>query len=168
MIGNWQSKNKPPHERFVELAESYRQAAMDFCHRMIEYREQQTWPNGCVVLLLAAHSVELFLKGAILSREPEASFPPNHRLDQLGEWYARLFPEPELQIDLPFQSDYSNIPEAEVDALRAAQPIPSILFRYPIQRDGTEWPGLQAFEAESFFEILDSLGSDFERVGGRL
>ena len=162
MIGNWQSLEKPTHEQFVELAESYRQAAMDFCNRMTQHEGQQTWPNACVVLMLSAHAVEIFLKGAILSREPNAQFETNHRLDKLGEWYSRLFPD--QPFESPFQSDYSNIPEAKIDTLRKQEPVPSIFFRYPVQRDGTDWPGFHAFEPASFFEILNTLGSDFERI----
>lgn len=168
MIGNWQSAEKPVHERFLELAESYRQAAMNFCHCMTRHESQRTWPNASVVLLLSAHSVELFLKGVILCRAPGTDFGPGHRLHELHGMYASLYSEPELAFEPFFRSEYPGFTESEAATLRSAEPVPSIQYRYPVQKSGAEWPGLHAFEPEQFFELLDALGEDYGRIAAHL
>jgi hypothetical protein len=59
---------------------------------------------------LAAHSVELFLKGMILTRASDKQLH-HHRLDALDEEYRTLFREPEYQIDIPFRAEYVSMSE---------------------------------------------------------
>ena len=66
MIGNWQNSALTEPQRYFEYAKAYLQASIDVCLRMLNDEEQSTWPNASVALMLAAHSVELFFKGAIL------------------------------------------------------------------------------------------------------
>ncbi|MBP6078959.1 MAG: hypothetical protein KA505_09130 [Xanthomonadales bacterium] len=148
----------------MDFAEAYRQAAMDFCHRLIEHESQRTWPNANVVLLLAAHSVELFLKGAILSREPEYKFGPGHSLDELQAKYERVFTSAEFRFEAVFMSDYPGISDQEANSLRAMAPPPSIQFRYPVSKNLSEWEGVHALEPETFFETLIFLGEEYERL----
>ncbi|MFN7782574.1 MAG: hypothetical protein ACK5PG_07535 [Lysobacterales bacterium] len=164
---NSNQKGRPAHERYFEFAEAYRQAAMDFCTRMIGHEQELTWPNANVAMMLAAHSVELFLKGAVLKRDPTAKLR-SHNFEWLIERYTQVVPEPELAFSQPFVSDYPGLGEEEASRLRLKEKDPSMVYRYPIEDPGVEWEGVHAFEPEGFFEMLDDLGEEFERLAGQI
>jgi len=113
--------------------------------------------------LLAAHAVELFIKGAVLSRDPCALLE-GHLLEQLSDEYRKRFPEPSFEWDIPFKVEYPGIAEADIEALRKATPVPSILYRYPVSRGGKEWNGAFGFEAGTFLAVLERLEHDFKRI----
>ena len=73
MITNWEMDGFSTPQQFVEYAVAYLKAAMDVCDRMAANKNEQVWANGTVANLLYAHSVELFLKGLILYRDPNSS-----------------------------------------------------------------------------------------------
>ena len=164
MIGNWEIAHVGEPQRFVLYAHAYLNSALLSCEQMAALEEQRTWPNATVVLMLSVHSVELFLKGAILSRDSQAKVG-DHRIDLLTEKYRQLFPEPAFEFDVPFRTEYPSLSEAEIQALKKTEPVPSILFRYPVRAPGVEWQGIYAFTAESFLRILSNLRSSYERIG---
>lgn len=164
MIGNWQISHVSESQRYVLYAHAYLNSARLSCEQMAIYEAQRTWPNATVVLMLAAHSVELFLKGAILGRESNAKVN-HHRIDFLSEKYKQLYPEPAFEFEVPFRTEYPSIPEEEIQALKKIEPVPSVLFRYPIRKPGVEWEGIHAFEADDFLRILSSVASAYERIG---
>ena len=153
MIGNWQISHVSESRRYVLYAHAYLNSALLSCEQMAAYVEQRTWPNATVVLMLAAHSVELFLKGAILARESHAKVS-DHRID----------PEPAFEFEVPFRTEYPNMSEEEKQTLKKTEPVPSILFRYPVRKSGVEWEGIHAFEADSFLRILSSVANAYERI----
>lgn len=150
-------------ERFFEYAKAYRNAASALCATMTSEKAMCTWPNATVVMLLAAHATELFLKGAILSRKLTASIE-HHRLDDLNVEYKKLFVEPSFEWDIPFITEWGDLAEAKIQALKKTAPIPSMLYRYPIAKGGKEWNGAFGFEPNSFIDVLDQLARDFERI----
>lgn len=164
MIGNWQIAHLSEPKRFVLYAHAYLNAAQLSCEQMAADATEGTWPNAAVVLMLAAHSVELFLKGAILCRDTQAEVG-NHRIDQLTEKYDRLYPEPAFEFDVPFHTEYATFSEEEIQVLKKSEPVPSILFRYPVRKQGVEWQGIHAFEVDGFLRILSNLRSSYDRIG---
>lgn len=60
--------------------------------------------------------------------------------------YQALFPEPEYYIDEPFRTEYPDISEDEIEALKMQEPMPSIMFHCPVARPGVEWMGLYALD----------------------
>ena len=130
---------------------------------MVNNESKNTWPNASVVLLLAAHSLELFLKGAILYRNPRAKVN-HHSIQDLAKDYRRLYSEPEFAIDVPFQTVYPDVSDDEIEALKKQEPVPSLLFRYPIARPGVEWMGVYALEPISFLDVLGNLEKMYGRI----
>jgi hypothetical protein len=114
-------------------------------------------------MLLAAHATELFLKGAILSREPTALIE-HHFLDDLNVEYKKRFLEPSFEWDIPFKTEWGDLTEIEIRTLKKATPVPSMLYRYPVAKGGKEWNGAFGFEPNSFVEVLDQLARDFQRI----
>lgn len=163
MITDSEFSNLTVPQRFFEYAIAYRNAASALCATMAEDKKLRTWPNANVVLMLAAHSTELFLKGAILTREPLANIE-HHFLDALGVEYKRLFFESHFDWEIPFRTEWGDLSEAEIQTMRKTAPVPSMLYRYPVSKGGKEWNSAFGFEAHSFTGILDQLESDFQRI----
>lgn len=157
-------------EKLFAYADAYLAASRALCEKMETQGESSAWQNAAVVLMLAAHSVELFLKGAILSRDSKADvWCRKHYLDKLAEDYRRHFPEPEFEWDIPFQAEFpEGLAEAEVEALKKQSPAPSILYRYPVSLGGHEWRGIYGFEPVSFLVVLGDVQNAFERIKRQL
>jgi hypothetical protein len=172
MITNWDIKALSDSERYFLYAESYLQTSRSVALRMREDQAERTWPHASVALMLAAHSVELFLKGALIARSPDSLAGirglDRHRIDMLAEAYFRVFPEEEFVFAIPFQSEYPDLTDEEIAKLKKEEPAPSILYRYPVEAPGKEWRGLQGFEPQSFIEMLVELGQAYERIRGRI
>lgn len=155
------------HQRFFEYAQAYRNASSALCFKMTSEEANCTWPNAAVVLLLAAHATELFLKGSIVCRGSTPA-PEHHRIEDLVVEYRKRYPTQSFEWDVPFKSEYPDIPEIELNALRKSAPIPSILFRYPVSKGGKEWNGVFGFEPNTFLDVLEQLRVDFERIKAQL
>ena len=172
----------PVPEQLFTYADAYRSAASALCQQMTNDARSRTWPNAAVVLILAAHAVELFLKGAVLKRSPDAKvWARQHNIDDLSADYRAQFPEPSFEWNIPFTSGlteeewkaqmkavHPSLTEAEIEGLRAATPPPSILYRYPVEKDGSEWRGVYGFEPHSFLVLLGQVEIDFERIKSQL
>lgn len=150
-------------QRFFEYAQAYRNAASALCLTMTSEDEACIWPNATVVMLLAAHATELFIKGAILARDPTAMIE-HHRIDDLSVEYRKRFLESSFEWDIPFKTEWPDIAKAEIEALKKTVPIPSILYRYPVGKGGEEWNGAFGFEPNSFMGVLGQLKRDFDRI----
>jgi hypothetical protein len=167
IAGNWQIAHLREPERFILYAGAYLESSRSVCLRMRAEEDENTWPNAAVAMMLAAHAVELFLKGAIVSRDPKM-LAKIHRIDQLAETYFGLFPEEEFAFEVPFQGEYPGFSEDEIATLKKEEPAPSILFRYPVKSQGVEWQGVHGFEAQGFLELIAELRDAFSRIGGRI
>lgn len=164
MVTNSEIHHLTVPQRFFEYAHAYRNAASALCLKMTSENSSCTWPNSAVVLLLAAHSTELFIKGAILCHDP-TEIIENHYIDDLSAKYRKHYPEPLFEWDIPFKTEYFGIAETEIEALKKMNP-PSILYRYPVARGCKEWNGAFGFEPHSFLELLEQVKCDFERIQG--
>jgi hypothetical protein len=164
MIGNWQISHYDEPKRFLLYANAYLQASRSVCLRMLEESAQHTWPNAAVAMMLAAHSVELFLKGGI-ARQDSAALAKIHRIEDLADTYFRLLPVPEFHFEVPFVSEYLGFSEDEIAALKKEYPTPSVQFRYPVKSQGVEWRGVHGFETRGFLTVVRELESAYERIG---
>lgn len=163
MIGSWQISGLSVSRMYIEYADAYLTASGDMTARMLKPREKCTWPNACVAMLLAAHSLELFLKGIILTKSPSEALA-SHRLTDLEKRYQELFPEPTMHFELPFRTEYLGITDAEIEILKKDEVVPSILFRYPVRSPCVEWEGIHSFDPKQFLIILEQVEKDYARV----
>lgn len=173
----------PVPNQLFPYADAYSAASVVLCQKMMGDTSSCTWPNGAVVLMLAAHAVELFLKGVLLKRNPAMDvWSHGHSIDSLSKEYKSQFPDQSFTWDIPFASpspvgEWIEVmqgmnPDLTVDEIKrlrpAPPPDPSILYRYPVGRDGQEWRGLFGFEPHSFLLLLSQVRSDFERIKSQL
>lgn len=150
-------------QRFFAYAHAYLDAATALCSQMVANPQLYTWPHGSVVLILSAHSVELFLKGSLFKLYPPEELE-HPRLEDLAEKLFQHFKGHEFELDIPFKTNYAGFNEAEVEALKKRAPIPSILYRYPVSRGGNEWQGAYGFEAHSCIPVLENLQAAYVRI----
>lgn len=165
-----------PPEQLFSYAEAYRSASVVLCHRITGNETFCTWPNATVVLMLAAHAVELFLKGALLKKKVMIS--RTHDIQQLAEKYREKFPELMFDWNIPFANPRSekevianmkqlwpDIDEVKLKESMDLAPDPSILYRYPVNKAGKEWPGVYSFTTPTeFLSTLAQLERDFNRL----
>jgi hypothetical protein len=161
MIGSWEMSSLSEPKRYFEYSKAYLQASLDVCNRMVNDNDNGTWPNANVALMLAAHSVELFLKGAMLIKTGKAW---GHTLEELNSDYHDIYTEKEFQFNCPFKTEYLEISEEEQNALKKKEPQPSIRFRYPVKKPGTEWNGIYAFIPNEFIDILNDLNINYDKL----
>ncbi|MGM0988800.1 MAG: hypothetical protein ACQEXI_17725 [Pseudomonadota bacterium] len=165
MIGNWESFGNEDSQRYLEFATAYLRASEDVCSRMASSASEKTWANASVALMLAAHSVELFLKGMLLSKGIKNSW--GHSIDSLYDTYRSTYPGDAFSFDCPFVTEYLGMSDEEInEAKEKSNNQASVVFRYPVNRPGVEWDGIHGFEPDGFLEELESLNSTYSRLEG--
>lgn len=152
----------PPAQQFSTFALAYLDSAERLCRTLARSHRKATYARGSVVLYLTAHAVELFLKGAILAKRPNERF--GHSLENLHGRYNELYAAKRYHFALPFGVTYDGLTKREIIAAKSVLPPTDQLYRYPVDKSGRPWPGLFAFEANSFLQLLHSLRADFERI----
>lgn len=173
----------PVPDQLFEYANAYRRSSSVLCEKFESSHDVtfHTWPHAAVVLMLAVHAVELFLKGALLKRNVNV-WSYSHNLDKLAAKYRETFQgEPAFTWDIPFASTltetewialmkqlHPDIKEADLKGMISATPNPSILYRYPVNKVGKEWPGLYGFTPPEFNQILSQLECDFDRIRSQM
>jgi hypothetical protein len=101
-------QNLSLHERYFKYSTAYLDAAITLCKSLVDDEENQTYPNGAVVLYLTFHATELFLKGAILKQFPHESLN-SHKIYQLKPRFRKLYPGKKYDIQFPFETEKSEI-----------------------------------------------------------
>ena len=163
LLTNAQIRASAPERQFDLLAFAYLDGAQELCARLAESPTDATFEKGTVVLYLAAHAVELFLKGSILRKAPKERFA--HDLDHIHNRYRALFPAQRFALtSFPFAAEYPGLTKEEIAATKREQPDPSELHRYPVDKSGAPWEAAMGFEAESYLRELSALRADFTRI----
>lgn len=162
MIGNWERWGKEPAIRFLDSADAYLVASIRTCWEMSSDKGRQTWAHASVVQLLLAHSIELFLKGALLSRN--SPFPKTHDLRMLVDAYKGVFPEPKFRFDVPFIPEPIDFSSEQIENAMEARVEPSMEHRYPFDKNGNEWASIAGFTPEGFGHVLWKVDADYGRL----
>lgn len=140
-------------------------AYLDGAERMVTDLAERTWQpdfyRGQVVLWLAQHATELFLKACIRRASP--SFTKNvHSLGELLVEFEARFPG--LDFELPFgpapvPADWELMEMAlEFDRTSHEQ------LRYPVGRGNTMWSENRSFQPDLFVASLGKLREEINRI----
>lgn len=168
----------PLAERFLLHAHANLDAAIRLTDALRHSEDEQSFANGAVTLSLAFHSVELFLKGAILSAEPGVNFKSEgHNISQLERRYRKLFPAKTFRFEMPFRSEVAELVEPDLELQRQLveqlnelqKKVPQDQFlRYPANNQGEEWETVEqmamGYSAPLFAATLNRLRDDFLRL----
>lgn len=163
MIGNWENIGNEDSLRYLEFATAYLQASQDVSSRMACVASEK---NASVALMLAAHSVELFLKGMLLSKGIQRSW--GHSIDSLYGTYKSAYPGDAYSFKCLFVTEYLGISDEEIiKAKKKSTNQASVVFRYPVNRPGVEWGGIHGFDPDRFLEELESLKNTYGRLASQ-
>jgi hypothetical protein len=168
----------PLAERFLLYARANLDAAIRLTDALRLREDEQSFADGAVTLSLAFHSVELFLKGAILLAEPGVNFKSEgHNIAQLERRYRKLYPAKTFRFEMPFRSEVAEMvePDPELQRQLAEQlkelekKIPQDQFlRYPANNQGEGWETVEqmamGYSASLFASTLNRLRNDFVRL----
>jgi hypothetical protein len=161
--------------QFLAFSDAYVDSAERLCAVLAGSPAESTYPRGAVVLSLAFHGLELFLKAAILEKSPNEQFKgrAGHDLDRLHKRYVSLYRGKKYAFDIPFRAEETHIVNFDpriVEELKVlilkhkcANPIDQ-LHRYPRCPKGKPWEGIYAFEANSFAADLTKAQQDIARL----
>jgi hypothetical protein len=173
----------PVPDQLFSYATAYLSASVVLCTKMKNDSTCCTWPNAAVVLLLAAHAIELFLKGVLLKRNVAVMDVQacKHSIDQLSAKYRETFQEESFTWEIPFTAALTKTewiarqkllnPDGTGGDLKdflAASAAPSVLYRYPVDRDWNDWEVACGLEPTSFLPRLYQIESDFKRIRDQL
>ncbi len=160
LVGSWEMPQSIPLQ-FLSFAEAYLDSAAQLCDRLCETPRESSFQRGSVILFLAFHAIELFLKGAILTRSKNEKL--HHKIYDLKQRYDELFPGPEFSWNIPFKIEYLAL---EPEKIKENKKIikPDQLHRYPTDKNGNEWKGVFAFEPISFSSDIKAISIDFSRL----
>lgn len=159
MVGNWEMSGKPIPLQFLAFAEAYLDSACRLCRILKRSPRKRTYSRCAVVLYLAFHSVELFLKGAILNKSPNEGL--HHDVEHLSKRYRVLYPGKKYHFEIPFGTEYLGFDPP--DGLPTPPPQDQVN-RYPIDKKYSEWSGAFGFIPETFLSTLEVLQGDFDRM----
>jgi hypothetical protein len=162
-------------EQFLAFSEAYLDSAARLCALLAASPAESTYPRGAVVLSLAFHGIELFMKAAILEKSPSEQFNGHagHDLDHLDKMYVNLYRGKKYAFDSPFRAEETHIVnlnprivEERKDLIlkhKRATPMDQ-LHRYPRGSKGKPLEGIYAFEANSFAADLTKAQQDIARL----
>jgi len=159
MVGNWELSRKTIPVQFLSFAEAYLDSACRLCKILKRSTRKRTYPRSAVVLYLAFHSVELFLKAAILNKSPNDDL--GHDIKKLSNRYRNLYPGKKYNFEIPFGTEYLGF---EPPDKLPTPPPQDQTNRYPIDKKYKEWEGSFGFIPETFLITLEVLQRDFERI----
>ncbi len=166
MYGNWELSEKDLPEQFFAFSIAYLDSARRLCVVLKRSIIKATYARGCVVLYLTFHAVELFLKGAILSKSPNEKL--NHDIEGYYKRYNNLYPKKTFNFELPYRTEYLGLEPEIIELVKKQQPPPDQLHKYPTDNKGSEWKGAFAFKPVEFVEIIEQLILDFGRIENKI
>lgn len=160
-------------EQFLAFSDAYLDSAIRLCTLLARSTKKATYVRGSVVLYLAFHATELFLKSAILKKAPKENIGATHKIEILNNRYKKLYPGKRYQFNLLFISEESDLSDIEPDKVKEFKIIikeiekgnpPDQQYRYPQNKKGMPWHGVHGFEPSSFLHELKQLREQFNSI----
>lgn len=166
MIGSWEMDRLCESRQLFEFSRAYLKSSISLCPRIQRLRRMPRYPEATVLLFLARHAVELFLKGAIIARSPNAKL--DHDLERLKSMYDKLYTEQMFSWVLPFTTEYPGMTSAQILVAKKHIPPGEQVYRYPIDRAGAKWNGIFALEPLTFQRDMRAIGKEMARLAQRI
>jgi len=160
--------------QFLSFSDAYLDSASRLCTVLKRSTRKSNYARGSVVLYLTFHAIELFLKGAILEREPNEKLT-NHDIQDLSNRYHNLYQGKKYKFHAPFISrkkvDLRSIFGPEIieevkiyiEESEKKNPLDQ-RHRYPRNLEGKPWRGSVGFEPGSCLVDIKKLKADIVRL----
>lgn len=164
MIGSWELDQFDKPKLFHDLALAYLDSSIALLREMNKGAISSSYSHTRVILSLLHHSIELFLKGAVLKAGSEVK--TSHNLRNLCDVYEMRFPRQEFHFYLPFDCiPLGFSPDETAKRKRKAFEQFDQMYRYHTDKNGNQWPGIAAFDPKTFLPELNSLYNRFVQLG---
>lgn len=159
--------------QFSAFSDAYLDSAIRLCTVLSRSTKKATYVRGSVVLYLAFHATELFLKGAILKKVPKENVGTTHNIGTLNNRYKNLYPGKKYRFNLLFTSEEPDFSNIEPDKVKEYKIIiaeiekvnpPDQKYRYPQNKKGQPWHGANGFEPSSFLREIKQLREQFKNI----
>jgi len=111
-----------------------------------------TFHHCKVVVSLFEHSVEIFLKGAIVQAKKEVQ--THHRVDEIYKQFINLYPGKKFEFRGRIDEFVKPMPQAPVDQYA----------RYPVTRDGQAWSGNTHIDIAIYYQEASKFKDDYARL----
>ncbi len=151
-------------ESFLGLANAYLKAAELLAADISTERIPDFIASAC--MFNARLSIEQFLKGMIVLRDPAAKFV-SHKLEELSIEFHKCFPEPEYVWSIPFTTQVIGGNDSErALAIREnlkARPLDQV-FRYPIDNKGKPWAMVENVQTSWFSAFTHDIRKSMNRI----
>ena len=166
IITDNQIRDLPVPKQYFQYADAYLRAAIRQCEFLAELPLRGPWPDATVALFLAAHAIELFLKAAILLREPGTDpATAGHDISKLTRKFRELFPEPEFGWEVPFSGE--ELGQDVPPTIKSERAMQSMVLRYPLNKKQMPWSQLSAMEPATFKRDLLGWQEKFAQLQNR-
>ncbi|MBN2704784.1 MAG: hypothetical protein JXR23_11305 [Pontiellaceae bacterium] len=161
MIGNWQISDLEHPKQCLELGLANLDASILLCGMMNSKSFPETFHHAKVIMSLAYHGVELFLKYGI-GKKKDGNCPDGHFLLVLKNEYIQLYPEPEFQFEVPFINKYIGFTDEQVEekikqVKKDKEPPYDQQLRYYRDKNGNQWSGVHGFKPNDYLDHLKEL-----------
>ncbi|MDQ7772834.1 MAG: hypothetical protein RDU13_04845 [Elusimicrobiales bacterium] len=162
MIQKQELEGLSESERLYLLAGAYLDAACFLALGLKGGNYQKTFSHAKVILSLQFHSVELFLKYALICDHVVAK---GHNIRDLYKKYAKNYPDPEFEFSVPFLTEiYDGVRQDDIEKVYKAEGKIDQLFRYHQGLDKTDLDGIYVVCEESFVDELLELRNKFNEL----
>jgi hypothetical protein len=158
-------------DQYFSLARGYLEGSRVLCAAMCNDDYAPQYPHTRVILHLCRHAVELFFKGAILSKSTNGKPPGGHNLAKLATEYERVFPNQEFRFEVPFGFEtlgpFDLSPElAEIHRISSEYHHKMLdqRYRYPADSNMKPFSEAESFIPATFMSNLNGLSKAFLRI----
>lgn len=153
-------------ESYLEYSDAYLFSAITICNALIKNPDKLSYTRGCACIFNARQSVELFLKAALIKKDPNN--PSHHVIEKLASLYTKNYPEPQYHWDIPFMVEVLGTSSEEEKNQITAEHIKEMphdqFLRYPTNKRGKPWGVVDSFSARCFMKVLNGIQADMQRL----
>jgi len=151
-VFSWDYEDLGEADRWFLMARAYFDCSYYLFTEMAKETFDRNYHRALVAVSQFNHSVELFLKAAIVRAGKKVT--STHNLEQLYKQYKKLYPGKKFE----FEGEISSV-------IGPHQSTPYNEFaRYPTDHAGQPWPGYTHVDIAIWYERLDAFHKDFERL----
>lgn len=169
MISSWEIEGFDNPDLYYDLAISYLDGSIELTKKILDGSFPNTFSHSRVVLSLAYHASELFLKAALFRKTGEKSHATHNVID-LYKKYKKHYPDSCFSLEVPFRLECAGLNK---DDIRKEESLFDQKFRYHSDTNGDRWKGygkmegIYAFLPKQFLEDLILLQQQFRHIGNR-
>jgi HEPN domain-containing protein len=151
-VFSWDYEDLAESDHWFLMAQAYFDCSFHLFTEMARETFDRSYHRALVAVSLFNHSIELFLKAAII--EANKMVTSSHNLEQLYNQYRKLYPGKKYEFEGEIPSvvtPHQNTPHNE-------------FARYPTDHAGRPWPGYTHVDIAVWYERLSVFQEDFGRL----